>query len=121
MHDKIFEEQAKQGTGTITYGVTELKNGLQIGLDSAKFNQCLDSGKYKSEVKRSCRWLILWSVRNPRFYSNKRNETEIDTGLVADAQNKNQYIVPMPNGNYFISGAQPFSVFKAIIDPLLGK
>src|SRR3989338_6374708 len=34
MHDKIFEEQAKQGTGTITYGVIDLKKwALQIGLD----------------------------------------------------------------------------------------
>ena len=123
MHDKIFEEQAKQGTGTITYGVTELKKwASQIGLDSAKFNQCLDSGKYKSEVKKDLADGSSYGVSGtPGFILIKGNETEIDTGLVADAQNKNQYIVPMPNGNYFISGAQPFSVFKAIIDPLLGK
>src|SRR3989344_7242055 len=47
MHDKIFEEQAKQGTGTVTYGAAELKKwSSQTGLDSAKFNKCLDSGKY---------------------------------------------------------------------------
>ncbi len=118
MHDKIFQEQDKQGTGTITFGVTELKKwASQIGLDSAKFNQCLDSGKYKSEAEKDVADGSSYGVSGtPGFILMKGNETEIDTGLIADAQNKNQYIVPMPNGNYFISGAQPFSVFKAVID-----
>ena len=118
MHDKIFEEQAKQGEGTIAYGATELKKwASQVGLDSAKFNQCLDSGKYKSEVEKDLADGSSYGVSGtPGFILMKGNETEIDIGLIADAQNKNQYIVSMPNGNYFISGAQPFSVFKSIID-----
>jgi len=123
MHDKIFEEQAKQGTETITYGVSELKKwASQIGLDSAKFNQCLDSEKYKSEVEKDLADGSSYGVSGtPGFILMEGNETEIDTGLIADAQNKNQNIVPMPNGNYFIGGAQPFSVFKAVIDSLLDK
>src|SRR3989344_3637539 len=53
MHDKIFSEQAKQGTGTVTYGAVELKKwASQIGLETNTFNTCLDSGKYKSEVEK---------------------------------------------------------------------
>lgn len=90
MHDKIFGEQAKQGTGTITYGVAELKKwASQIGLDSAKFNQCLDSGKYKSEVEKDLADGSAYGVSGtPAFYINGK----------------------------LITGAQPFSEFKSVID-----
>jgi len=90
MHDKIFEEQAKQGTGTVTYGAAELKKwSSQTGLDSAKFNKCLDSGKYKSEVEKD----------------------------LADGSSYGVSGTPtlFVNGNPVV-GAQPFAVFKAIID-----
>ena len=90
MHDKIFGEQAKQGTGTVTYGVTELKKwASQIGLNSANFNQCLDSGKYKSEVEKD--------VADGSSYGVSGTPT--------------LYI----NGNPIV-GAQPFSAFKTVID-----
>ena len=90
MHDKIFGEQAKQGTGTVAYGVSELKKwASQIGLDSAKFNQCLDSGKYKSEVEKDLADGSAYGVSGtPTFYINGK----------------------------VLVGAQPFSAFKAIID-----
>src|SRR3989344_7560219 len=72
MHDKIFEEQAKQGTGTVTYGAAELKNwASQIGLNSAKFNQCLDSEKYKSEVEKDLADGSSYGVSGtPAFFIN---------------------------------------------------
>ena len=90
MHDKIFQEQTKQGTGTVTYGVTELKKwASQIGLDSAKFNQCLDSGKYKSEVEKDLADGSAYGVSGtPTLFINGKP----------------------------VVGAQPFSVFKAVID-----
>ncbi len=95
MHDKIFGEQVKQGTGTITYGVVELKKwASQIGLNSKTFNQCLDSGKYKSEVEKDLADGSSYGVSGtPTLYIN---------------------------GNPVV-GAQPFSVFKAIIDQELAK
>lgn len=90
MHDKIFQEQAKQGTGTVTYGVVELKKwASQIGLTSAKFNQCLDSRKYKSEV-----------------------EKDLADGSTYGVSGTPTLFV---NGNPIV-GAQPFAVFKALID-----
>lgn len=90
MHDKIFGEQSKQGTGTVTYGAVELKNwASQIGLDSTKFNQCLDSGKYKSEVEKDLADGSAYGVSGtPTLYINGKP----------------------------IVGAQPFSTFKAVID-----
>lgn len=90
MHDKIFGEQAKQGTGTITYSAVELKKwASQIGLNSANFNQCLDSGKYKSEV-----------------------EKDLADGSVYGVSGTPTLFI---NGNPVV-GAQPFSAFKTIID-----
>jgi len=90
MHDKIFSEQAKQGSGTITYGVPELKKwASQIGLNLDNFNQCLNSGKYKSEVENDFADGSSYGVSGtPTLYIN---------------------------GSPVI-GAQPFSVFKEIID-----
>ena len=90
MHDKIFGEQAKKGTGTVTYGAVELKKwASQIGLDSAKFNQCLDSEKYKSEVEKDLADGSAYGVSGtPAFFINGRP----------------------------LVGAQPFSEFKSLID-----
>ena len=90
MHDKIFSEQEKKGQGTIQFGVSDIKNwASQIGLDSTKFNQCLDSGKYKLKVEKD----------------------------LADGSSYGVSGTPtlFVNGNPVV-GAQPFSVFKAIID-----
>lgn len=54
MHDKIFEEQGKRGSGTIS-GITasDVKRWARdIGLDGAAFDQCLDSGRHASEVAK---------------------------------------------------------------------
>jgi protein-disulfide isomerase len=57
MHDKIFDEQQKLDptfSSTSNFSVSDLKNwASQIGLDSANFNSCLDSGKYASLVRQS--------------------------------------------------------------------
>ena len=102
MHDKIFGEQAKQGTGTVTYGVAELKTwASQIGLDSAKFNQCLDSGKYKSEVEKDLTDGSSYRVDGtPATFVNGR--------LVVSSDGRSV-------------GAAPFSVFQSVIEAELNK
>ena len=90
MHDKIFSEQEKQGQGTIQFSIGDIKNwASQIGLNMSAFNQCLDSGKYKSEIEKD--------VADGSAYGVSGTPT--------------LYI----NGNPIV-GAQPFSAFKAIID-----
>lgn len=89
-HDTVFDEQAKKGSGTITYGVTELKQWARIsGLDGAKFDQCLDSAKYDAEVT-----------------------ADAAAGSAAGVSGTPSFFI---NGKLLI-GAQPFSSFKAAID-----
>ncbi len=54
MHDKIFDEQERRGSGTISgITVSDVKRwAREIGLDGTAFDQCLDSGKYAAEVAK---------------------------------------------------------------------
>ena len=90
MHDKIFSEEEKLGQGTVTYTAQDLKKWASaIGLNSSQFNQCLDSGKYKSEVEKDLADGSAGGVSGtPSFFINGR----------------------------IIVGAQPYANFKAIID-----
>ena len=95
MHDKIFQEQDKQGQGTIQFGKADVvKWAGQLGLNMAQFNQCLDSGKYKAEV-----------------------EKDFKDGSAAGVSGTPTTFV---NGRSLV-GAQPYSSFKAIIDEELSK
>lgn len=95
MHDAIFNEQEKQGQGTIQFTKTDvIKWAGEIGLDMSKFNQCLDSGKYKQEV-----------------------EKDIADGLAAGVNGTPATFI---NGR-LVSGAQPLAAFKAVIDEELKK
>lgn len=95
MHDAIFEEQEKQGSGTIQFTADDVKKwAAKIGFNTSKFNQCLDSGKYKQEV-----------------------EKDLADGSVAGVTGTPAVFV---NGRLIV-GAQPFAAFKVIIDEELKK
>lgn len=90
LHDKIFEEQEKLGEGTVQFGVSDIKKwAKEIGLNQNQFNECLDSGEYKSEV-----------------------EKDAADGATAGVNGTPTVFV---NGKKIV-GAQPFSVFKAAIE-----
>lgn len=94
-HDKMFTEQGKQGTGTISFGANELKAwASQIGMNMSQFNSCLDSAKYAAAVDEDTKAGSAAGVTGtPSFF--------IDGELIV--------------------GAQPFATFKATIDKALAK
>lgn len=88
MHDKLFQNQGNLDVSSLK------KYAADIGLDTGKFNSCLDSGKYAQEVQKDLRDGSSYGVSGtPAFFIN---------GIK-------------------IVGAQPFSVFKQIIDSELSK
>lgn len=92
MHDKIFEEQDKQGTGTIQFTTDDVKKwakGIGLNLDS-----CLDSKKYSNNVTDD--------LKEAQRIGANGTPTFVINGQVA-------------------VGAQPFESFKAIIDAELTK
>ncbi len=98
MHDKVFEEQGKQGVGTIAFGAADLKKwAREIGLNATEFDACLDSEKYLSIVKSNFRDGITIGVAGtPTMAIGKKEKTR-----------------------KLVVGAQPFDTFKKIIDELI--
>lgn len=96
-HDAIFAGQdAKDPSGgTVSFSVSDIKTWVSnIGLDMTKFNQCLDSQKYASEVdKDQADGTALGVDGTPSFFIN-------GVSLV---------------------GAQPFAAFQQVIDAALAK
>lgn len=95
MHDVIFEEQEKLGEGTVQYTVNDLKKwAAKVGVNTTQFNDCVDSEKYKAEIEKDAADGVAAGVTGtPAIFINGR----------------------------LIAGAQPFSVFKTIIDEELKK
>jgi len=98
-HDKIFDEQGKQGGATVQYTVDDIKTwAAQIpGLDSGTFNSCLDSGKYRQKIQAD-------------FTEGQTNGISGTPGFLIGSNEK---------GWSRVVGAQPYSVFASIIDSLL--
>jgi protein-disulfide isomerase len=91
MHDKMFDEQQKQGSGTVAFTKDDLKNWAKTitGLNAQTFNSCLDSGSKAAVVQQQQTQGIQAGVDGtPTFFVN---------GLK-------------------LVGAQPYSAFKQLID-----
>ncbi len=83
MHNKLFEEGVDGGINAFKQYAKE------IGLDSKKFDNCLDSGQMESEVNADLNDGVSYGVSGtPGFFINGKK----------------------------LEGAQPFSAFKEIID-----
>lgn len=90
-HDLLFEKQSEWSSE----GITKLKEyALNLGLDAKQFNECLDSGKMASEVQK-----------------------DFNDGQQAGVSGTPAFFI---NGR-LVSGAQPFSAFKQVIDEELNK
>ena|SRR3989344_6081692 len=92
-HDKVFEEQAKLGQGTIQFGKPEIIKWIgALGLNMDQFNDCFNSGKYAQRVS-----------------DDMAQGTKAGVGGTPTTFINGQKIV----------GAQPFANFKTVIDGLL--
>src|SRR3989344_3154008 len=98
-HDKIFEEQNKFGSGRIS-NLTEqdIKDwASQLGLNTAEFNSCLDSGKYAGAV-----------------------QANFSEGTQVGVSGTPSFVIGKADGTgQIIVVAQPYGTFKAAIDSLL--
>ena len=92
MHDKLFGEQSKWASlGSATDVFKQF--AADLGLDTAAFDSCLAKGDVNAEI-----------------------DGDQQEGIRAGVQGTPAFIV----GGVFVSGAQPFDVFKQIIDQQLG-
>ena len=78
MHNKIFDEQNEQGQETIQFTKEDVKNwAAEIGLDTTRFNECLDSNRYKTEVEKDSKDGTVYGVQGtPHFFITKGGLTK---------------------------------------------
>jgi len=95
-HDQIYSNQGRENSGWGTPDkVKVLASGIS-GLDTKKFNSCLDSKKYESQVQE----LTL--------FAQKAGVTGTPTNFIGNYQ----------KGYIPVVGAQPYDVYKQIIDKM---
>ncbi len=96
MHDKIFEEQAELGRGTITQITLEdlADWSAELDLDLEAFDECMASGKHRDEVLK-----------------------DLDDGSMAGVQGTPSFFI---NGK-IIRGALPLEAFIEAIESELGE
>jgi len=98
MHDQIFANQKAMEPKDLS-GYAK-----KIGLDSAKFQQCLDSGKYAEEIKKDMAEGQKDGVSGvPAFFFG-----------YADADKPKTL-----KATKMLKGAQPYSKFKETLESLL--
>ncbi|VVB54992.1 Thioredoxin [uncultured archaeon] len=86
-HDKLFTNQNALDTTSLK------KYAADVGLDTAKFNSCLDTGKYASAV-----------------------QADVAAGTQAGVSGTPSFLV---NGELVV-GAQPYTAFQTVINKKLG-
>ncbi len=97
MHDRFLRNQMSIGVEVLPL------HAKMLGLDVAKFRQCLDSGKYTAKVRESAADGKKAGVRGtPAFF----------LGLTDPRGSKLKAVT-------FVNGAQPYITFKEAIDKLL--
>lgn len=95
-HDYVYSNQGQENAG---WGTPDKVKSFatNIGLDTEEFSSCLDSKKYESRV------LALTQ------FAEKLGATGTPTMFIGDSE----------KGYTKITGAQPYSVFKQVIDEYL--
>ncbi len=92
MHDRLFERTANQEQTPLNAEMLT-DYAAELGLDTAQFNECLTSDKYRDEVMNDLQTASAYGLRGT-------------PGFVI-------------NGVVYTIGAQPFDVFNGIIQGLL--
>lgn len=95
-HDLLYDSQELKIDGGWANSDRLKAFAFSLGLDMDLFDSCLDSGKYSKRVQYN-----IQQARN--------NGVKGTPG----------FFIVGPDGQQQISGAQPFSVFKKILDPMI--
>lgn len=115
MHEKLFANQNALAIENLKKYASELK------LDTAKFNSCLDIGKYAQAVQNDLADGTSYGVGGtPSFFIAKGNIL-VDPEFIQTKAQANEYIIKVPDGATMIIGAQPFSEFEKVIEEELKK
>jgi protein-disulfide isomerase len=99
-HDQLFGRQNEWAGLDENFAIERFKDyGARLSLDKMKFDPCLDSEKYLSEVNRDLEDAVKYgSTGTPTFFIGNERE-----------------------GYVSVRGAQPYSVFQQVIERELSR
>ncbi|MBI5698575.1 MAG: DsbA family protein [Thaumarchaeota archaeon] len=97
-HDFVYKNQGHENNGWARSENLKDLAAMIPGLDTEKFNQCVDSGKYDNRVQ------------NNKNIATKSGAKSTPTFMILGPDNSGTQI----------SGAQPYSVFQSVINEKLG-
>lgn len=98
-HDAIFTKTKSNGNGLTKEEVYQIASDL--GLNQANLKTCADSAKYAEEIKKDMADGSSVGVSGtPTFFIGKSDPSDVISGQI-------------------LVGAQPYTSFQAVIDPLL--
>ena len=107
-HDKLFTSQKGENQGAFSKDNLK-KFAADLKLDTAKFNQCLDSGKFADKIKKSNDDAHLAGVQGtPTVFIN---------GIQIPAQYYGAFDVLIPWLGWLTSNPKQFAVPDKVIDP----
>lgn len=96
LHDHFYENQQAINSGWLSINNIK-KFASEVGLDMQQFNACLDARKYYQKVQGNVEQaLSIGAGETPTF-------------IIIDSAGKSK----------IVKGAQPFSVFKQVLDEML--
>jgi len=95
-HDLLYASQEPKIDGGWANSERLKAFAFSLGLDMDLFDSCLDSGKYSKRVQ--------YNIQQAREHGVKGTPG---------------FFIVGPDGQQQIGGAQPFSVFKQILDPMI--
>ncbi len=123
MHDKIFDEQNKKGSGTVSFGPEDLKKwSNEIGINNEDFNSCLDSEKYIDEVKNDLVQGTAFGISGTPTYfiftDSIEKKDEIKNAVPSEFKNFVTFINNEQLTGVSFAGAMPFELFKSVIEAM---
>lgn len=119
-HDYLFSRLT--GGEKVPFSKENLKKfAVELGLEAAEFNNCLDSGKYAAKIQNSAKEGSQYGViSTPTTFVGKL-PINIPVSVIKSITGgqSREYNYDLADGAKLIIGAQPFSVFEETIEKLL--
>ncbi|MGD0976756.1 MAG: thioredoxin domain-containing protein [Minisyncoccia bacterium] len=122
MFNWLFTNQAPETNLTFYSKVNLIKDAGKVSVDTTQFASCLNTDKTASVVSSDLSAGQSVGVSGtPSFLVFSNKDASFDVSIIKAQELQNVNIINLPNGNSFIIGAQPFSVFQTAIETALKK
>lgn len=117
MHDELYSN-ADETNGLTVDNI--IKYAAKLGLDTAKFSDCLNSSQYAAKVQQMLNLASQLGIYGtPSTIIANQSSLKVDGAMIRQAFETNNYQADIGGGAILVIGAQPFNTIKSIVDSFL--